>query len=56
MEKDSHLERQVVPFTKYTRQLDDSLHTLYLAFDDFVEVLFLDLGETQEVDGSRITS
>ena len=39
-----------MPFTEDASELDDSLHPLDLALDDFIEVLFLDLGEHQEVN------
>ena len=40
--------------TQHTGQLNDRLHALHLPLNDDVEVLFLDLREEQEVNGSRV--
>ena len=40
--------------TDIPRELDDGLHALHFALDDLVEILFLDFGEGQEVDGADV--
>ena len=41
-------------FAQVPGELNDGLHALHLALDNLVEVLLLDLGEGQEVNGTGI--
>lgn len=50
----TYLQGQVVLLSNIPCEINDSLHTLHLAFDHLIEVLFLDVGEHEEVDGPCI--
>ena len=51
----SHLERDAMAFTKISYKLDYGLHPLDLTLNDGIEILCLDFGEEQEVNGTRVT-
>ena len=46
-QRQTDLQRQIVPLAQHTRELDDGLHALHLALDDLVKVLLLHLREHQ---------
>lgn len=50
----TNLERDVVLFSNVPRQVNDSLHALYLTFDISVKVLFFHFGEAQEMNRTRV--
>lgn len=52
----AYLEGQVVAFANIPAKLNDGLHTLNLALDDSIKVLFLDFREAQEMNRANIPS
>lgn len=53
-QRETDLEREVVPLTDVSGEVDDGLHPLYLSLDLGIKVFLFHFWKAQKVDRTRV--